>query len=251
MESVEYLRNQGALDESNPSSPSVVIPNYMNSRMNCLTASDYYAVCCLNECDGLTDRLERRLAAPSVEPGRLAAEVASLPSDTVTAPRNLSSALLSRLDDIAQQHAGLVPLHGRLFTQWMHHAYPRECSFPHVAGALQPLYPLEFATTFGHEILEATQAEMQKHADQGEQAGEGEELVLPWSPEEELVAEHRHSFGVHRGQSRGSSWAQAAKAWCKGGAALLALAAFARPLSHALKASFSSAPVDKVYGQLV
>merc|ERR1719220_2502048 len=36
MDSVEYLRNQGALDESNPDSPSVVIPNYLNSRINCL-----------------------------------------------------------------------------------------------------------------------------------------------------------------------------------------------------------------------
>jgi len=251
MESVEYLRNQGALDESSPSNPSVVIPNYMNSRMNCLTASDYYAVCCLNECDSLMDRLELRLAAPSVEPGRLAAEVASLASDTVNAPRNLSSALLSRLDDIAQHHAGLVPLHGRLFAQWMHHAYPRECSFPHVAGAVQPMYPVDFAIEHGHELLEATQEEMQRHADQEDEQAEAAELVLPWSPEEELVAEHRHSFGVHRGQSRGSSFVQAAIPWCKGGAALLALGSFAVPMGRSLKASFSSTPVDKVYGHLV
>merc|ERR1740129_520709 len=72
MESVEYLRNQGALDESDPESPSIVIPNYMNSKMNCLTASDYFAVCCLNECDELLSRLEASVAAPSAEPARIA-----------------------------------------------------------------------------------------------------------------------------------------------------------------------------------
>ena len=50
-ESVEYLRNQGALNESDPSSLSVVIPNYLNSRVYCLTASEYYAACCLDGCD--------------------------------------------------------------------------------------------------------------------------------------------------------------------------------------------------------
>merc|ERR1719162_2061834 len=38
-ESVQYLRNLGALDETDPSRPSVVIPNYMISKTNCLTAS--------------------------------------------------------------------------------------------------------------------------------------------------------------------------------------------------------------------
>merc|ERR1719343_1639826 len=28
---------------------------------------------------------------------------------------------------IGKRHAGKVPPHGRLFAQWLHHAYPREC----------------------------------------------------------------------------------------------------------------------------
>ena len=44
MESIQYLRNQGALDETDPSRPHVVIPNYMNSLTNCLAASNFYAV---------------------------------------------------------------------------------------------------------------------------------------------------------------------------------------------------------------
>ena len=61
--------------------------------------------------------------------------VSGLQSDTVHAPRNLSGALLSRLGQIAELDGGQVPLHGRLFAHWLHHAYPRECSFPHANGA--------------------------------------------------------------------------------------------------------------------
>merc|ERR550525_2140732 len=89
MESVEYLRNQGALDESNPDSPAVMIPNYMNSRMNCLTASDFYAVCCLNECDELLGKIEAHVALPHADPARISDVVSALQSDTVDAPRNL------------------------------------------------------------------------------------------------------------------------------------------------------------------
>merc|ERR1740120_362362 len=247
MESVEYLRNQGALDESDPSSPSVVIANYMNSRMNCLTASDYYAVCCLDECDALLARLEEKIAVPRAEPARIAEVVSNMQSDTVDAPRNLSSALLSRLDDIAQTNSGLVPLHGRLFAQWMHHAYPRECSFPHVAGAVQPMYPVEFAMAMGHELLEASQEVMEMHAARGAENSENSEssekpVVLPWSHEEELVAEH--NFGVHRAAPR-RAVARAGIIAFKAVAALVALASFAVPMVRTCKVAFGAASDSK------
>ena len=40
MEPVQYLRNLGVLDETDPRRPSVVIANYMNSLANCLTTSN-------------------------------------------------------------------------------------------------------------------------------------------------------------------------------------------------------------------
>merc|ERR1719350_580945 len=137
-ESVEYLRDLGALDETDPKKPTVVISNYITSHTNCLTASGFYSVCCFDDCEGLLQPLETEVAAPSSSPGRIAELVANLHSDTVDAPRNLSSALRGRLDDIAKHHGGHVPLHGRLFAQWMHHAYPRECPFPHAAGTTNP-----------------------------------------------------------------------------------------------------------------
>ena len=87
--------------------------------------------------------LETDVSAPSASPARIAETVSLLQSDTVDAPRNLSSALLTRLQEIADVHAGTVPLHGRLFAQWMHHAYPRECPFPHVSGTTSPMSPYD------------------------------------------------------------------------------------------------------------
>ncbi len=61
-ESKEYLRARGALDETDPASPSVIIPNYVQSEANSLRASDFYSVYCFNECEGLFAKLEMRLA---------------------------------------------------------------------------------------------------------------------------------------------------------------------------------------------
>ena len=36
------------------------------------------------------------------------------------------------MEQVASHHGGKVPLHGRLFAQWLHHAFPRECPYPHV-----------------------------------------------------------------------------------------------------------------------
>jgi len=199
-ESVAYLRNLGALDETDPDRPSVVIPNYMISQTNCLSSSGFYSVCCSDECESLLQRLERQLAAPSATPARIVELVSAMHSDTVHAPRNLSSALLARLDEIAEHHAGQVALHGRLFAQWMHHAYPRECPFPHVSGTTSPLSPEEWMQLEGSDNVEATMEEMQQHHSRLEQeASETEEVALPWTHHEELMAgDHKSGLGVPR-----------------------------------------------------
>merc|ERR1719188_2238198 len=47
-ESKAYLQHMGALDESDPSSPSVVVPNYFDTPSNCVEVSKYYRVCCIS-----------------------------------------------------------------------------------------------------------------------------------------------------------------------------------------------------------
>jgi len=199
-ESVEYLRALGALDEADPNRMSVIIPNFVASQTNCVTPSSLYSACCLNECEGLMASLERAFGSPAAEPARIAELVSALPSDTVDAPRVVHAAQLRRLEEIAALHGGTVPLHGRLFAQWMHHAYPRECPYPHLAGMTNPMSPDEWIRKAG--TTEASEDEMRKHA-QG-RAGE-EELAalaatispeakaeaLPWISVEELVVAPR------------------------------------------------------------
>merc|ERR1719487_2843579 len=129
-EKLDFLRDIGVLDESDPSTPLIILPNYVQARTNCLAPSDFYTVCCPNECEGLMQQLEGQIATSTARPSQISRIVSKLSSPTVSAPRHLSKPLMQRLQDIASHHGGEIPLHGRLFAQWMHHAFPRECAYP-------------------------------------------------------------------------------------------------------------------------
>merc|ERR1719453_1529012 len=92
----------------------------------------------MDECEDILRHLENDIKGPEARPARITALVSKLPSSTVPAPRVLSASLLDRLNAIADTHNGVIPLHGRLFAQWMHLAYPRECPYPHLAGTTAP-----------------------------------------------------------------------------------------------------------------
>jgi len=189
-ESVPYLRQLGALDETDSANPRVIIANYLSSPTNCIASSSFYSVCCMDECEGLLGHLERQIAAPEATAARVATLVAEL------SPQKLSASLLGRLDEIASGHGGNVQLHGRLFAQWMHHAFPRECPYPHLSGTTNPQSPDEWLESTGEETT-ATDEEMLAHVSKAElrpafevnsTQQEGIEVdLLPWSPEEELL----------------------------------------------------------------
>lgn len=143
-ETEEYLAAIGALDQSDHSSPQVIIPNYVSGMSNCIARSQFYSICCADECTGLLSSLERHFRAPTATAAEIADFVSALPSSTEPAGRALPVALLSRLEEISEFHSGHVPLHGRLFAQWLHLAYPRECPYPHVAGSTQPMRQEEY-----------------------------------------------------------------------------------------------------------
>merc|ERR1719437_152421 len=84
----------------------------------------------MNECDVLMGELESIFQAPAASAEDLLVVVGNLSSSTVDAPRILPEALQQRLGSIAARHGGQVPLHGRLFAQWLHFAFPYECPFP-------------------------------------------------------------------------------------------------------------------------
>merc|ERR1719410_288839 len=133
-EAAHYLQMIGALDDSS-GTPQVRIANYVQGPSNCLAHSTYFSICCLAQCDGLMKELEGSVQAPTVPPEQLLTLTSNLSSRSVDAPRRLSNDLEKKLHAIAQRHGGEVPLHGRLFAQWMHFAFPLECPFPHVAGS--------------------------------------------------------------------------------------------------------------------
>merc|ERR1719277_217798 len=197
VEHVDYLRSLGALDESDPMHPSVIIANYLASPANCLVSTSFHSVCCFDECEGLMGHLERSISAPTASPERIAELVSGLQSDSVDAPRNLSSLLVSRLREIADHHDGSVPLHGRLFAQWMHHAYPLECPYPHAGGTIRPLTPDEWMDESGMEHAEASQSEREARLTPN-MTSQINSADLPWMAVEELVARHSAPVGWFR-----------------------------------------------------
>jgi hypothetical protein len=186
-ESVPYLRQLGALDESDPNSMSVIMVNYLHSQNNCIASSGYYSVCCKDECESLMGQLEEKIQAPEATPSFISSIVENMASSTGSGPHNLSRKMLQYLDDIANLHQGVVPLHGRLFAQWMHHAYPQECPYPHKSGTTRQQTGDEWFIESGMESL-ATSKEMNEFTKQSASlAGDSEEVIMPWSTDEELL----------------------------------------------------------------
>jgi len=192
-ESSAYLRALGALDESDPTQPSVMLANYIAAPTNCIASSGFYSVCCKSECEGLQGHLEEKIGAPEAKADSIAALISFMPSMTAT---KLSTKLRQRLGDIAAHHGGMVPLHGRLFAQWMHHVYPRECPYPHISGTTDSKLPEEWLETVGEDIT-ASEEEMKQHVASPKpvkfRAVVGDlavEDLMPWSHEEELIAIH-------------------------------------------------------------
>jgi hypothetical protein len=196
-EKIDYLRDIGAADETEESNPYVVIPNYVAARPNCLRTSDFYVVCCRNECEDLMAKLETEFANETAAPEPILKLVASLPSDTVEAPRKLSKTLKGRLKSIAKSNDGSVPLHGRLFSQWMHHAFPRECPYPAAPGAVNPQTPDEWMKETGHSSSKLTDLELAAHnrpedservtGSEARKYHHFEENELPWTEAEKLL----------------------------------------------------------------
>jgi hypothetical protein len=187
-ENVGYLRQLGALDESDPNSMSVIIVNYLHSQTNCIASSGYYSVCCIDECESLLGHLEEKIAAPEATASTILTLVESMSSSTVNSSRKLSENLLKYLDDIAALHGGKVPLHGRLFAQWMHHAYPRECPYPHMSGTTRQQTADEWLLESGIDSV-ATEEEMRQFTNSAAPASDTgkDEAFVPWSPAEELL----------------------------------------------------------------
>jgi len=159
LESVEYLRTLGALDESSTlHGPQVIIPNYVSGLSNCITSAPYYSVCCVNDCDKVYQHLEKDINAPMAA----ASEILQSMDRMLIGSPNISTKVRAKLEEVAAHHDGKVPLHGRLFAQWLHYAFPRDCPYPHMAGTVKPETPLRYEDTGGEDSTVATGDEVEQ-----------------------------------------------------------------------------------------
>jgi len=95
--------------------------------------------------------LEKSLQAPSVKPERIIEVVnGSTPFHDVIL---ISDTLASKLYGIAERNQGEVPIYGRLFSQWMHFAFPSECPYPQIVKNSSQLAPT--AWNIGDNLLES------------------------------------------------------------------------------------------------
>jgi hypothetical protein len=186
-ESEAYLRELGALDESSAwRGKQVIIPNYLLGASNCIVTTPHYLVCCVNECEDVLDEIEEQIGGPMAQPSQIIPLVGKMSNFNDDKP-NIDKALQNQLQRISEAHGGQVPLHGRLFAQWLHYAFPRECPFPHKVGSFSSLTPAEFGDFM------ASESEVTNYASRrGEEANNAieEERLSQWSEEEELHADY-------------------------------------------------------------
>jgi len=199
-ESTDYLESIGALEET-PQGSYVRIVNYMMGPSNCIAHSSYYSVCCLSECESLVNELERKIQAPTASADRLLGLVKNMSSNSVEAPRDLPQMLVNNLNIIADRNGGDVPIHGRLFAQWLHYAFPNECPFPEMMENTNVLTPTHW---FESDIM-ATKSEMTKHMEFNQTAFDLNNHLssMVWSEEEilpfvEPVKSHGRLSGIVR-----------------------------------------------------
>eukprot|EP00930_Biecheleria_cincta_P056225 TRINITY_DN4238_c0_g3_i1.p1 TRINITY_DN4238_c0_g3~~TRINITY_DN4238_c0_g3_i1.p1 ORF type:complete len:577 (+),score=101.70 TRINITY_DN4238_c0_g3_i1:76-1806(+) len=194
-ESEAYLRDLGALDETSSRGKQVIIPNYIQAASNCIVTTPHYMVCCHNDCNSIIQDIETAIAAPFAQPDQMLALVKNMSSTTTIDDEvavQIDGTLKTQLESIAASHGGQVPLHSRLFLQWLHYVFPRECPFPHKTGTVAAVAPLEYS---GNYV--ASEEEMKAHSALANSSelntsfGEAQEelqWMSQWSEEEELIA---------------------------------------------------------------
>jgi hypothetical protein len=155
-EKLDYLRVLGALDESIPAQPQVIIPNYLQSAPNCRLTTAFYSICCRNDCEDLMARLESEIAAPTANVDRIVQVVNSFSQGE----RPVSANMRMQLEHIASLHNGQVSLHGYNFAEWLHQAFPHDCPYPHDKGTIGAQAADEWLQAMGQEYAKASPEEM-------------------------------------------------------------------------------------------
>jgi len=158
LEPTQFLRQNGALDESSVFlGPQVIIANYIAGMSNCITSAPYYSICCLNDCDQVFQHIEALIPSPSAPVAKIVEAIETLPqAPMITDERR------GQLAEIANLHSAEVPIHGRLFSQWLHFVFPHECPYPHMGG-LSPKTQEQWRAQVGEEAESVSEDEVRQH----------------------------------------------------------------------------------------
>jgi len=186
-ESEAYLRELGALDESSTlRGKQVIIPNYLQGASNCIVSTPHYLVCCINECESMLTDIEQVVGAPVASVEAILDTVRRMSNFQDEQPR-IDGALARQLQSISQMHGGHVPLHGRLFAQWMHFVFPQQCPFPHKIGTTSATSLMEFGvgSTVSESEVAALSAKRNTSARDMDSVAEAQ-WMSQWSEEEDV-----------------------------------------------------------------
>lgn len=219
VENPDYLREIGVLDETDPKNPKLLSANYINSPTNCLQPTGYYLVCCHNECDDILGKLEGKLGKPAATPSEIVMALRATSPLSASALRSgagtfIPPGLRLRLQEVADYHDGRVPIHGRLFAQWLHHVYPHECPYPHLSGTKHPQWVNDFEEESG-KFVQLSEAEMASWvANASRTAAPTVNKTLradagscaPWAHDEELFASIPHARPLHELENDPHVW---------------------------------------------
>jgi hypothetical protein len=191
VESVEYLREVGAIEELSVGGPSVRIANYILSPTNCIATSSFFSVCCLSDCGQLMGEVEHMVQAPTASPQVLLGIVGNLSLVNYDGEQVVTSELKAKLHTVAAHHAGTVPLHGRLFAQWMHFAFPLECPYPHVVEDSMILSPASLGSQSSYT---STEEQRQKFIEENAHVDDADinRLAVQWTDEEVMPLQEPH-----------------------------------------------------------
>lgn len=200
-ESEAYLKDLGVLDDSSMiRGKQVMIANYLQAASNCIVATPHYLVCCKNECEEMMAEIEEHVRTPYALPADILNVVGNMssPSGVDDDPPMLEGSLREQLLRIAETNGGKIPIHGRLFAQWLHYVFPRECAYPQKAGkyASHTLTPGAFG---GVDDYLSSKEEMTKHAqksgDNFDDSVIDENWMSQWSSDEEFFADYKDMNG--------------------------------------------------------
>jgi len=131
-EPIGYLEKVGALDGSVKGSPQVLIPNYLTGPSNCVSTALGHMSCCLSTCEDVMLEIEAAIGAPAASAAQILKVISKVQPKWAEARQKISKVLKQKLDEMAMRHHGAIPIHGRLFAQWLHFVYPRDCAFPNI-----------------------------------------------------------------------------------------------------------------------